>query len=60
MKCGRPTNNDLNDMTELVHLILSRKQQKGICVMIAPYLVSEKHSGYRGQLRTDLTFCCGF
>ena len=54
MKCGRPTQNEMNEFCELVHSVLSRKQQLGVCIMLAPFLVSEKQSGYRGQLRQGL------
>ena len=51
MKCGRPTQNEMNEFCELIHAVLSKKQETGVCIMLAPFLVSEKQSGYRGQLR---------
>ena len=53
MKVGRPTGNEMNDYCELAHEVLTKKQKGAVAVVIAPFLVSEKQSGYRGQLRTE-------
>ena len=52
-KYGKVSGGDLNDMCELLSMILGRKPQRSVAVVLAPYLISEKtqYSGARGELR---------
>ena len=51
MKCGRLTQQEVNDYCDLMHSIF-KKSPMSVAVLVAPYLVSEKVAGYRGELRT--------
>ena len=50
MKCGRTTMSEIDEMVTLMAHVL-HKRPKGVGILIAPFLVSEKQAGYRGQLR---------
>ncbi|CAL1172840.1 unnamed protein product [Cladocopium goreaui] len=50
MKCGRLTQQEVNDYCDLMHSIF-KKSPMSVAVLVAPYLVSEKVAGYRGELR---------
>lgn len=52
MKCGRLTGQEVSDFSEILVTIL-KKNQNSVALVIAPYLISEKVAGYRGELRTD-------
>ena len=53
-KYGKVSGGDLNDLCDLLNMILGRKPQRSVAVVLAPYLISEKtqHAGARGELRT--------
>ena len=53
MKCGRMTATEMDEFSTLLSHVLHTRYKASIAVVIAPYLVSEKQQGYRGQLRTD-------
>ena len=51
MKCGRMTTTEMDEFSTLLNHILHARYTNSIAIVVAPYLVSEKHQGYRGQLR---------
>lgn len=52
-KFGRLGVNDLNFVVTIVHKALSKVPTKGVAILIAPHLVSEKVSGgQRGEVRS--------
>lgn len=52
MKCGRMTATEMDEYSSLLAHILHARYKACVALVIAPYLVSEKQEGYRGQLRT--------
>ena len=52
MKCGRMTGSEVNEFGEALATIMKKNPGKSVAVAIAPFLVSERVSGYRAQLRT--------
>ena len=50
MKCGRTSMYEIDEFATLISHVL-HKRPKGVAIVIAPFLVSEKQAGYRGQLR---------
>lgn len=52
MKCGRMASSEIDDFSGIISSILHSRYKASIAMVIAPYLVSEKQPGYRGQLRT--------
>ena len=44
------TGQEVNDMSEVISGIF-KKNSRAVAFVVAPYLVSEKVAGYRGQLR---------
>ena len=53
MKCGRMTSSEIDDFSGILGSILHSRYKASIAMVIAPFLVSEKQPGYRGQSRTD-------
>ena len=51
MKCGRMTANEIDEFGNLLSSALHARYKSSAAIVIAPYLVSERQSGYRGQLR---------
>ena len=51
MKCGRMTATEIDEFATLLSTTLHSRYKSSAAVVIAPYLVSEKQQGYRGQLR---------
>ena len=51
MKCGRMTATEIDEFATLLSTTLHSRYKSSAAVVIAPYLVSEKRQGYRGQLR---------
>ena len=54
MKCGRMTSGEMDEFATLWHHVLHKRSKSAVAIIVAPYLVSEKHAGYRGQLRTQM------
>ena len=54
MKRGRMTGSDVDEMSDILATILKKRPGKAVCLVISPYLVSEKVQGYRGELRQGL------
>ena len=52
MKCGRMAISEIDEFSNLLSHILHARYKSSAAIVIAPYLVSEKHQGYRGQIRT--------
>ena len=52
MKRGRMTGTELDEISEQLALVLKKRPTDSAALVIAPYLVSEKVDGYRGELRT--------
>ncbi|CAK9101499.1 unnamed protein product [Durusdinium trenchii] len=51
-KYGKLSGSDLNDCCDLLAMILGRKPQKSVGLIMAPHLISEKvHNGLRGEMR---------
>lgn len=48
------TLNEMDEVSSMLSSVLHSKFKASAAVVIAPYLVSEKQQGYRGQLRTGL------
>lgn len=53
MKCGRLTGTEVHDFCEVLATIIKRNPGKTAAIVVAPFLISEKVAGYRGELRTD-------
>lgn len=54
-KYGKLTGSDLNDTCELLSLFLSKKPQKTVAVVLAPFLTSERvPNGVRGEIRSGV------
>ena len=51
MKCGRLTSGEIDEFATLMASVLHSRYISSAAIVIAPYLVSEKQQGYRGQLR---------
>ena len=52
-KYGKITGTDLNDSCDLLSMIMGRKPQQTVAIVIAPFLASEKvQNGLRGEIRT--------
>ncbi|CAK8990644.1 unnamed protein product [Durusdinium trenchii] len=49
MKCGRMTATEMDEFTTVINHVLHTRYKASAAVVIAPFLVSEKHQGYRGQ-----------
>ena len=52
MKRGRMTGTELDEVSEQLALVLKKRPSDSMALVIAPYLVSEKVDGYRGEMRT--------
>lgn len=61
-KYGKLSGSDLNDCCDLLAMILGRKPQKSVGLIMAPHLISEKvHNGLRGEMRSfaeNVMFFC--
>eukprot|EP00435_Cladocopium_sp_Y103_P058278 s510_g20.t1 len=53
MKCGRMTVTEIDEFATLLAQTLHTRYKSSAAVVIAPYLVSEKQQGYRGQALED-------
>lgn len=54
MKYGRVSSKDLDDVTNKIKKVLSRKPSHTCCFLLAPFLISERvQNGHRGELRTQ-------
>lgn len=51
MKCGRMSATELDEYATLLGTTLRSRYRSSAAVVVAPFLVSERHQGYRGQLR---------
>ncbi|CAK9074968.1 Uncharacterized protein SCF082_LOCUS36423 [Durusdinium trenchii] len=51
MKCGRLTGTEVHDFCEVLATIIKRNPGKTAAIVVAPFLISEKVAGYRGELR---------
>lgn len=51
MKCGRLSSGEVDEYATLLSHILHSRYKSCVGIVIAPFLVSEKHGGYRGQIR---------
>ncbi|CAK9003468.1 unnamed protein product [Durusdinium trenchii] len=52
MKCGRCSNQELNEFSELLSAGLAKRPHASVAIVVAPWLCSEKVcNGYRGELR---------
>ena len=55
MKCGRCSNQELNEFSELLSAGLAKRPHASVAIVVAPWLCSEKVcNGYRGELRPGL------
>lgn len=52
MKRGRMNGTELDEISEQLALVLKKRPTDSVALVIAPYLVSEKVDGYRGEMRT--------
>ena len=52
MKCGRLTGSEVHDFCETLSTIIKKNPAKTAAIVVAPFLISEKVAGYRGELRT--------
>lgn len=57
MKRGKMTGSEVDEMSDFVATILKKRPTKSVAIVVAPFLVSEKVGGYRGEIRPGVLKC---
>lgn len=45
------TGSEVDEISDLLSTILKKRPSRSVAIAVAPFLVSEKVAGYRGELR---------